>query len=168
MLSIHYVSIMMRIFYIDWQQYWECNQTMNIGANAHGKRRVSTKLPQVTNLTSVSPLTVGLPVTSERYWACFQVTRLFHSATIFLLLHMYLLFETSRGWLPGWRFFLPPFGGGALSSNVFTICAVYLSLGRRGYFSVSNVTLVQWCDILWNKWEINVCNEFLQIYFSMD
>ena len=83
MLSIHYVSIMMRIFYIDWQQRLECDRTMNIGANAHGKWTVSTKQPQVTNLTSVSPLTVGLPVTSEWYWASFQVTRLFHSATIF-------------------------------------------------------------------------------------
>ena len=81
MLSIHYVSIMMLIFYIDWQQHWECDRTMNIGANAHVKRTVSTKQPQVTD--SVSPLTVGFPVTSERYWACFQVTRLFHSATIF-------------------------------------------------------------------------------------
>ena len=33
-------------------------------------------------------------------------------------------------------------GGGALSSNVFTICAVYWSLGRRGYFGVSNVVPV--------------------------
>ena len=37
MLSIHYVSIMMRIFYIDWQQHWECDPTMNIGdqQNSH-------------------------------------------------------------------------------------------------------------------------------------
>ena len=34
---------------------------MNIGVNAHGKRTVSAKQPQVTDLT------VGLPVTSERY-----------------------------------------------------------------------------------------------------
>ena len=33
---------------------------------------------------------------------------------------------------------------GPLSSNVFTICAVYWSLGRRGYFGVSNVVLVQY------------------------
>ena len=44
---------MMRIFYIDWQQDLECDRTMNIGANAHGKRTVSTKQPQVTDLTSV-------------------------------------------------------------------------------------------------------------------
>ena len=83
MSSIHNISIMMWIFYIDWQQHWECDRTMNMGANAHGKRTVSTKQPQVTNLISISPLTVGLPMTSERYWDCFQVTRLFHSATIF-------------------------------------------------------------------------------------
>ena len=146
MLSIHYVSIIMRFFYIDWQQHWECDRTMNIGANALGERTVSTKQPQVWQ--TWPPLTVGLPVTSERYWASFQVTRLderyqqnshksdrldlrwqldfqwhrrgielvfksldcftkrlFHSGTIFLLLHMYLLFETSPGWLPGWRVF---------------------------------------------------------------
>ena len=41
------------------------------------------------------------------------------------------------------RGFLPQFWwGAALSSNVFTICAVYRSLGRRGYFGVSNVVLV--------------------------
>ena len=41
---------------------------------------------------------------------------------------------------------LPRFGGGALGSNVFTICAVYWSLGRRGYVGVSNVALVP-CDL---------------------
>ena len=101
MLSIHYVSIMMGIFYIDWQQHWECNRIMNIGdqQNSHKWQ------------TSVDQLTVGLPVTSERYWAIFQVTRLFHKATVshcnhFLLQHMYLLFETSPGWSQGWRFFV--------------------------------------------------------------
>ena len=80
------------------------------------------------------------------------IIRLFHNATVsqcdhFLLLHMYmyLLFETSPGWLPGWRGFFNSIWWGALSSNVFTICAVYWSLGRRGYFGVSNVVLV------WNR-----------------
>ena len=44
---------MMEIFYIDWQQHWKYDWTMNIGANAHDKRAVSTKQPQVTDLTSV-------------------------------------------------------------------------------------------------------------------
>ena len=43
---------MMWIFYIDWQQRWECDRTMNIGANAHGEQTVSTKQPQETDLTS--------------------------------------------------------------------------------------------------------------------
>ena len=72
----------MRIFYIDWQQHWECDRPMPIGANAHGERTVSSKQPQVTDLTSWPPLAVGLPVTSVRYWASFQVTRLFHKATV--------------------------------------------------------------------------------------
>ena len=56
---------------------------------------------------------------------------------------MYLLFETS----PGWRgVFLNSILWGPLSSNVFTICAVYWSLGRRGYFGVSNVVLVCVCN----------------------
>ena len=117
-------------------------------------------------------LTVGLPVTSERYWASFQVTRLFHNATVsqcdqFLLLHiyiyMYLLFETSPGWLPGWRVFIIFFylfflcvcvcvcggGGGYLdlvgehSAPMYLLFgAVYWSLGHRGYFRVSNVAFV--------------------------
>ena len=103
------------------------------------------------------PLTVGLPVTSQRYWASFTKSldcftmRLFHSATIFccyictciccLKLHQadYQVGEVF--------FFLTQFGGGALSSNVFTICAVYWNLGRRGYFGVSNVVLVCCCNI---------------------
>ena len=44
---------MMQIFYIDWQQHWKYDRTMNIGANAYDKRAVSTKQPQVTDLTSV-------------------------------------------------------------------------------------------------------------------
>ena len=42
----------------------------------------------------------------------------------------------------------------ALSSNVFTICAVYWSLGRRGYFSISNVVLVNCThgnELQWNR-----------------
>ena len=76
---------------------------------------------------------------------CFT-KRLFHTATFFccyicicyLKLHQadYKVEEL------GFFFFLPRFGRGALSSNEFTICAVYWSLGRRGYFGVSNVVLV--------------------------
>ena len=44
---------MMRIFYIDKQQHWECDRTMNLDTYAHGERTVSTKQPQVTDLTSI-------------------------------------------------------------------------------------------------------------------
>ena len=108
MLSIHYVSIVMRIFYIDWQQHWECDRTMNIG-----DQQKSHKWQ-----TSVDQLTVwqlgfqwhrrGI----ERVFKsldCFT-KRLFHTATIFFLQHMYLLWvETSPGWSQGWRgfFYIP-------------------------------------------------------------
>ena len=59
----------MQIFYIDWQQHWECDQTMNIGVNANGKRTVSTKQPQVTDLTTVGWVGdwVGVGVGCVRY-----------------------------------------------------------------------------------------------------
>ena len=137
-------------------QLW-CGFSISIG-NSTGNTTEPWIL--VINKTATSdrpPLTVGLPVTSERYSASFQVTRLFHKATVsycnhFLLLHMYLLFKTTPGWLQVWRgFFLPRFGEGALTSNVFTICTLNWSLSRRGYFGVSNIVLVSvgfYCNIL--------------------
>ena len=83
MLSIHYVWIMMRFLYRlatalgmrANHEYWcKCTWPTN------GINKTATS---ETDLTSVSQLTVGLPVTSDRYWACFQVTRLFLSATIY-------------------------------------------------------------------------------------
>ena len=120
---------------------------MNICANAHSERTVSTIQPQLSSdrLALRRQLGVqwhrgGIELVLKSL-DCYT-KRLLHSANNFLLLHMYLLFETSPGWLPGWRFSLPRFGGGALSSNVFTICVVYWSLGHPGYFGVSNVALV--------------------------
>ena len=139
--------MMMRIFYIDWQQYWKYDRTMNIGANAHGKRAVST-LKIATSDRLDLRWQLGFQWHGIGIELILQVPRLFHNATVsqcdhFLLLHMYmyLLFESS----PGWRvFFFNSIWWGPLSSNVFTICAVYWSLGRRGYFGVSNVVLVQY------------------------
>ena len=82
--------------------------------------------------------------------------RLFHSATIFFACYVHLFFETSPGWLLGWRVvflgggvgvgvgvgaFLDRWvggwgGGGRLRSNV------YWYLGRQVYLGVSNVALV--------------------------
>ena len=113
-------------------------------------------------------LTVGLPVTSEGFRASFQVTRLFRNATVsqydhsFFMLHMYLLCETSPGWLPDWRVFFCVCGRGGVGGwgwrsgggpyldlteehsvpMHLLLGAVYWYLGRLGYFGVSNVTLV--------------------------
>ena len=106
MLSIHYVSVMMCIFDIDWQHYWKCDWILNIGANAHGKRTVSTKQPQHKWQTWQS----GFQWHRRDLYRASLVTRLIHSATV----PMHLLFGD-----------------------------VYWSLGRREYFGVSNVALVE-------------------------
>ena len=107
---MYHVSIMMRIFYIDWQQHWECDRTMNIGANAHGELTVSTKQPQVTDFRwqlGFQWHRRGIELVLKSL-DCFTKW-LFHSTTIFffffMLPHMYLLFETSPGWLQDWRVF---------------------------------------------------------------
>ena len=114
---------MMRIFYIDWRPHWEYDRTMDIGANAHGKPTVSTKQPQVTDFTSVSPKTVGLPVTSERYWACFQVTRLFHSATIFAATYVFAVWNFP-GLSTRWKIFFTSIWWGSTQLQ----CIYYLRL----------------------------------------
>ena len=68
-----------------------------------------------------------------------QVPRLFHNATVsqcdhFLLLHMYmyLLFEASPGWLPGWRgFFYLNFGGGTQLQCIYYLCRILISRPPR-------------------------------------
>ena len=124
MLLIHYISIMMQIFYIDWHQHWECDRTMNIGANAHGKWMVSNKTATSDRLNHCWPLGFqwhrrGIELIFKSL-DCFTM-RLF--TTIFLCyIRMYLLFESSPGWLPGWRvfillfFFLCVCVGGGLTS----------------------------------------------------
>ena len=90
---------MMRIFYIDWQQRWECDQTMNIGANARGERTVSTKQPQVTDFDLRWQLGFqwhrrGIELVFKSL-DCF-IKRLFHSLTIFLLLHVFVVWNFTR------------------------------------------------------------------------
>ena len=69
-----------------------------------------------------------------------QVPRLFHSATVsqcdhLLLLHMYmyLLFETSPGWLPGWRgvFFKLNLVGGTQLQCIYYLCRILISRPLR-------------------------------------
>ena len=110
MLSKHYVSKMMWIFYIDWKQYWKCDWTMNISANwnAHGKR---TKQPQVTELT------VGLPDIGE---VLFQPGWLLEWR--FFIFSFFGVGVCVVGWGDGGG---GGGGGGVLSSNAFTIwCCV--------------------------------------------
>ena len=151
MLSIHFISIMMRIFYIDWQQHWVCDRTVNIGENARANERYQRNSHK---WQTWPPLTVGLLVTSERYWASFQVTRLFHKAIViqfghfFAATYVFVAWNLTRLITRLKSFFKPRFGWGALSSSVFTICGVYWSLDRRGYFGVSNVALVYYMKIL--------------------
>ena len=128
--SIHSISIMMQIFYIDWQQHWKYDRTMNIGANTHGKRAVSTK--QVTDLRP--PFTVGLPVTSERYWASFTspetfTMRLFHSATIFCcyICTCICCFKLHQADYQVGEFFLTQFGGGH-SAPMYLLFVPYTDL----------------------------------------
>ena len=139
MLSIHYISITMRIFYIDWQHHWECDWTMNISANAHSKWTDSTnQYNWQTWLFGFQWHGRGIELIFKPI-DCFTM-RLFHSATFFLLLLLYLLFETTPGWLLGWRFLevgvggLPRIGGGALRSGVFTIWCRILIAKPPGLF----------------------------------
>ena len=113
MLSIHYVSVMMCIFYINCQHYWKWDWILNIGANAHGKQTTSTKQPQHKWQTWQS----RFPVTSETCIELVWVTKLFHSATVshcdrFWILHVFVV----------WNFtiFLRGGRGGGLRSSVFT------------------------------------------------
>ena len=75
MLSIQYISIMMRIFYIDWQQHWECHRTVNIGdqQNSH-KWQTSRQLGFQWHRRGIELVFKSLD--------CFT-KRLFHTATIF-------------------------------------------------------------------------------------
>ena len=121
MLLIHYVSVMMWIFCMDWQQYWKYGWILNIGANAHGKRTVSTKQPQRKWQTWQSSFQWHRETCIELVFKSLNsfTLRLFNSATIFLC-YMYLCLK--------------------LNSNVFTVW--WRILIRRGYFGVSNVALV--------------------------
>ena len=114
MLSILYVSVMMCIFYIDWQHYWKCDWILNISANAHGKQTVSTKQPQHKWQTWQS----GFQWHRRPVIELVLGTRLFHSATVsqcdhFWMLHVFVVWNFTR-------FFFFGGGGGELSFNVFT------------------------------------------------
>ena len=110
----------------------------------------STKQPQVTDLRCSWASRLGSQwhrrgielvskslVTSH----CFT-KRLFHNANIFCCYICICCLKLHQADYKVKDFFSPRFVRGAVSSNVFTICAVYWSLGRRAYLGVSNVVLV--------------------------
>ena len=111
----------------------------------------STKQPQVTQ-TCADQLAVGLPVTSERYWASFQVTRLFHKATVsncdhFLLQHRYLLFETSPGWSQGWRgFFTSIWWGSTQLQCIYYLRRTLISRPPRVFRRFKRRSCYQMCS----------------------
>ena len=133
-LSIHSVSVMTQIFFIDCQQHWKYDRTMNTGANAHGKRAVST-LEIATSDRLDLRWQLGFQWHGIGIEIVLQVPRLFHNATVsqcdhFLLLHMYmyLLFETS----PGWRgFFKLNFVGATELQCIYYLCRILISRPPR-------------------------------------
>ena len=139
---------MMRIFYIDWQQHWKYARTMNIGANAHGKRAVST-LKIATSDRLDLRWQLGFQWHGIGIELVLQVPRRFHNATVSQCDHILLLHICTCRLFVVWKFtrlergFFNSIWWGQISFNVFTICALYWTLGRRGYFGVSNVALVQ-------------------------
>ena len=147
MLSIHYVSIMMRIFYTDWQQHW------GLGMPPNREYWWSTKQPQVTDLPrwqfGFQWRRRGIELVFKSL-DCFT-KRLFHTATFFccyiciccLKLHQADDYKVEEFFF--FFFFLTSIWWGSTQLQciyLFTICALYWSLGRRGYFGVSNVVLV--------------------------
>ena len=118
---------MMWIFFIDWQQYWKCDWTMNIGANrnAHGKRTVSTKQPQVKDLTIVNSWAswlwrgTGIELVFESL-NCFTVRPIFSTRPITRIKFFIFFFH--------FHFFFFWGGWGVVSSNAFTIrCCIPIS-----------------------------------------
>ena len=67
MSSKHYVSLMMWIFYINWQQYWKCDWTMNIGVNQNAQNDKMTKEQYKQNRHKWQTWQLGFQ-TLERYW----------------------------------------------------------------------------------------------------
>ena len=139
---------MMRIFYIDWQQHWKYDRTMNIGANAHGKQAVST-LKTVTSDRLDLRWQLGFQWHRIGMELVLQVPRLFHDATVsqcehFLLLHMYmyLLFETS----PGWRvFFKLNLVGATQLQCIYYLCRILISRPPRVFRRFKRRS----CNLLW-------------------
>ena len=98
--------------------------------------------------------------------------RLFHSATIFCCNICTCIFYLKLHQVG--EVFFNSIWWGPLSSNVLTIYAVYWSLGRRGYFGVSNVGLVcLWFEIQGSRtdnfvyWVLNTDEEATIVWIHL-
>ena len=145
MLSIHSVSIMMRIS-ISIGNSTENTTEPWILVQMHmaNERCQQNSHKWQTSVDSWASSDIG-EVLSLFYKSldCFTM-RLFHSATIFCcyICTCICCLKLHQADYQVGEVFFNSIWWGALSSNVFTICAVYWSLGRRGYFGVSNGVLV--------------------------
>ena len=133
----------MRIFYImyiDWQQHWKYDRTMNIGANAHGKtsgiNKTATSDRLETSVDSWASSDIG-EVLSLFYKSldCFTM-RLFHSATIFccyICTCICCLKLHQAAWLPGWRGLFQKLNsvGGTQLQCIYYLCRILISRPPR-------------------------------------
>ena len=121
---------MMRIFYIDWQQHWKYDRTMNIGVNAHGKRAVST-LKTATSDRLDLRWQLGLQWHRIGIELVLQLPRLFHNATVSqcdhffaaTYVHVFVVWNFTR--LES--FFLTQFTGGH-SAPMYLLFVLYTDL----------------------------------------
>ena len=115
--------------FIDWQLYWKCDWTMNIGANwnAHGKRTVSTKQPQVKDLTSWA----------SRLWRGTGIELVFKSLDCFTVQPFFSTRPITRSKSFSFFFFFFFFlgggggGGGGVLSSFYYLCCIPISRPPR-------------------------------------
>ena len=103
----------MRIFYIDWQQHWECDRTVNIGYQQN-----SNKWQTSVDSWASSDIGKGIELVFKSL-DCFT-KRLFHTVTIFFHQADYKIEE---GFLFFFSFFfLPRFGAGVMCKLFWIVC----------------------------------------------
>ena len=166
MLSIHYVSIMMRIFYTDWQQHW------GLGMPPNREYWWSTKQPQVTDLPRWQ---FGFQWRRRGIELVFKSLDCFTLRPFFAATYVFVVWNFTRLMITRLKsfffvFFLTSIWWGSTQLQCiypFTICALYWSLGRRGYFGVSNVVLVI-SSILAGLWLIYISSVEITLFILAD
>ena len=135
---------MMRIFYIDWQHHRKYDRTMNIGANAHGKRAVST-LKIATSDGLDLRWQLGFQWHGIGIELVLQVPRLFHNATVSQCDHFCCYICTCICCLKLHQvgeFFLTQFGGG--HSAPIYLCRILISRPPRVFRRFKRRSCVFW------------------------